>query len=200
MRRRWSSRTRRYRLQSCWTRPVDPSTSVKSSVTVPCGSSDTVAGGSAYRQRDFGPNRGSLPGATLDLERSVQRADPVGQSPQARSLRGIGPADAVVRDLDARRAIQLRDLDPDEGGLRVFRDVRERLRDDVVGGRLDGRGQARLAGLDLDGQRHARGERLQGGVQAAVREDRRMNAACELAQLLERLRKLLAGRIEQLLG
>src|SRR5207245_7883758 len=200
MRLRWSSRTRSYRLPSCWTRPVDPSTSVNSSVTVPWGSSDTVAASSAYPQRDFGPDRRSLAGAALDLERSVQGADPVGQSPQARSLRGIGPADAVVRDLDVRGAVQLGDLDADERGLRVFRDVCERLRDDVVGRCLDGRGQARLAALDLDRQRHSRGECIQGGVEAAVREDRRMDAACELAQLLERLRELLARRVEQLLG
>ena len=68
--------------------------------------------------------------------------------------------------------------------LRVPGDVGQRLGHDEVGGRLDRRGQALVdRDLDLDGHRRALGQRGDRGRQAAVGEDRRVDAAGELAQL-----------------
>ena len=54
------------------------------------------------------------------------------------------------------------------------------------------------ARLDGDGHGRARGERLEGGLQAAVREHRRVDAAGQLAQLAEAGLQLLDGRVEDL--
>ena len=70
-------------------------------------------------------------------------------------------------------------------------DVRDRLGDDVVDGRLDLLGEPLLGQLDeLDGERRARQDRLQRRAEAAVGEDRGVDAARQLAQLVERAREL----------
>ena len=85
-----------------------------------------------------------------------------------------------------------------DGGARVLRDVRQRLRDDVVGGGLDVRDEP-LVGCDqLDGHRRACRERLERGPEAAVRENGRVDSSRELAKLLERLSELCLRAGEQL--
>lgn len=94
--------------------------------------------------------------------------------------------------------------DLDGGRLRVLRRVRKRLGHHVVGGRLDLPGQPLgrdvPVDLDLDLQRGARDQRVECRRQPSVGEDRRVDATRQLAQLGERLGKLLGGCIEQLLG
>ena len=82
--------------------------------------------------------------------------------------------------------------------LRVLRHVGDRLGDDVVRGRLDRRRQPLLGQLgDLDGQRRPRQQALQRRAETAFGEDRRMDAARQLAQLLEPLRELILRRGQQ---
>ena len=101
---------------------------------------------------------------------------------------GSAPADAVVGDDhdDAAVAVAAQ-LDARPRRIRVARDVGQRLRHDEVGGRLDRRRQAAVdRALHVDRDRRAVGERGDCGIQAAAREDRRMDAAGELAQLAQR--------------
>ena len=112
----------------------------------------------------------------------------------------IGGADAVVGDLDHDAAVDGGDADVHRSRLRVLDDVRDRLGDDVVRGRLDRRGQPLRGQVELDRQRRPRGQAFERRAQAAVGEHGGMDAARELAQLLERLRQLLARAHEQLVG
>ena len=75
----------------------------------------------------------------LDREAAVERSDPVGEPAQARSRRRVRAADAVVARSRRRRVPSLpADATPRRGARReCLRDVRERLGDDEVGGRLD---------------------------------------------------------------
>ena len=70
----------------------------------------------------------------------------------------------------------------------VLDDVRQRLRDEEVGGELDGVGQP-LAdrSLDRDGQRRPPRERLDRRLEPLLAEERRVDPAGELAQLGDRL-------------
>src|SRR5205814_1534192 len=77
--------------------------------------------------------------------------------------------DGVVDDLDDREPVVAHHPDARERGLRVLRDVRQRLRDDVERGRLDRARQPLLERrVELDRQRRPRGEALQSGVEPAV--------------------------------
>ena len=73
-------------------------------------------------------------------------------------------------------------------GARVLGDVRQRLGDDEVGGRLDRPRAAarRAASAQLDRQRRAASSACERRAQPAVGQDRRVDAARQLAQLLER--------------
>ena len=80
----------------------------------------------------------------------------------------------------------------DARGVGVLGHVRERLRDDVEDRHLD-RAREPLVEVDfqLDRNRRALRERLERRFQAAVAEDRRVEATRKLAQFLERERELL---------
>ena len=89
--------------------------------------------------------------------------------------------------------------DPDLGGVRVLGRVGQRLGDDVVRRGLDRLGQpVARARRRSHRQRRASGQRLDRRLETAIAEHRRMDAAGELAQLLERLGELLAGALERL--
>ena len=81
------------------------------------------------------------------------------------------------------------DLDVDDGGVGVLGHVGQRLGDDVVGGDLDRLGQPPVGPhVELDRDGGAAGQRLERRTQAAFGEDRRVDAAGELAQLVQRAR------------
>ena len=82
-------------------------------------------------------------------------------------------------------------------GLGVAHDVGQAFGDDEVRGGLDRRRQA-LVELDgrLDVQRRPRHQRLDRGADAALGQERGMDAARELAQLRERDRELLADLVD----
>ena len=114
---------------------------------------------------------------------------------------GIGAADPVVGDDHRRLPVGAADADDRVRGLRVLGDVRHRLRDDVVRGRLDRPGEALVRHLgDLDGHRRAGGQRLDRRAQAAVGQDGGMDPAGQLAQLVEALGELVLRLREQLAG
>ena len=75
-----------------------------------------------------------------DGKGAAERLDPVGEPAQPGAPGRICAPDAVVRDLNDRTAVAAADRDGDTGGGRVLGHVGQRLRDDVVRGRLDGIG------------------------------------------------------------
>jgi len=79
----------------------------------------------------------------------------------------------------------------------VLGHVGERLGDDEVGGRLDRGRQPADVRLDRHGHRASGRERRERRVQAAVGQDRRVDAADELAQLREGRLRLLVRFVEQ---
>ena len=99
----------------------------------------------------------------------------------------IGAPDAVVRDLDDRAAVAAADRDGDTRRRRVLGDVGQRLGDDVVGGRLDGLGQAPVErDGDVDRHRRAVGELLSAGPRPRSVRIPGWMPWLRLAQLLQR--------------
>ena len=89
-------------------------------------------------------------------------------------------------------------VDARRRGARVLRDVRERLGDHVVRGRLDRAGQPAVdLAADVDRDRRARREGVDRRAEAPLRQHRRVQAAGDLAQLGERLLELGARLGEQ---
>jgi hypothetical protein len=152
-------------------------------------------------QRQLGPHRRASALLARDAEPPSERLDPVRQPPQAGSLVGVRAADAVVGDLDDEHPVVTSEVDPRQARRRVLGDVGERLRHDVERGGLDRLGEPRgRQAVHLHRQRRARGERLHGRGETVVGEDRRMDPAGELTELLESHRQLLARLRDQLRG
>ena len=82
-------------------------------------------------------------------------------------------------------------MDLSRGGSRVLRDVCQRLGHQVVGRRFNGLGQGRRSPSDRDRSRSPAGQRPQRRIEPAVREDRGVEPARQLAQLRERETELL---------
>ena len=142
------------------------------------------------------PSRSWAPSAGLDTvnvpraarTRSSRPRRPVASSAAAT----VRAADAVVEHRDVQCVGRFVEPHGDDrlGGARVFGDVGQRLGDDEVGDRLDFVGQP-VRQVDVESRRHAGGfdalhDRGQRGVQAAVGEDRRGDAADHVAQFDER--------------
>ena len=103
--------------------------------------------------------------------------------------RRVDPADAVVGDAHDERLALQPDLHPRLLGLRVARDVRQRLGDQEVRGGLDRRAAAAPPAArpaTSTGSVARSASELIAGRQPAVGEDRGMDAARELAQLGQR--------------
>ena len=113
-------------------------------------------------------------------------------SPEPRA--GLGAALAVVAHLDDEPVTGPGDRHVRPGGVGVLGDVRERLVDDEVRRALDG-GRRPRGHLDVERDRDRRpgDDRGQRGVEAAVLEDHRVDAAHEVADLAQRRLRLLVG-------
>ena len=118
-------------------------------------------------------------------------------SPRSPGPVDVGPADAVVRDLEPQVSSSTPPRDPDRAGVCVLGDVGEGLGGDEVGGGLDAR---RKPAIQLEVDRHGNGravrERTHGGAQARLAKDRRVQALRELAELGDRRADLLGGRVQ----
>ena len=83
-------------------------------------------------------------------------------------------------------------------GVRVLGHVGQRLGHHEVGGRLDRRGKpAGRASDDVHRHRRAGGEGTHGRLEPAIGEHRRMDAAREVAQLVEAQPELVDAGVEQ---
>src|SRR4051794_4610649 len=92
--------------------------------------------GETLAKRDAGAHDRAAGIAVGDRELAVQRRDPIGQSLETGTVR-VGTAAAIVGDLDHEGAVAPGNPDPGMLRARVFGHVRQRLRDQEVGRRLD---------------------------------------------------------------
>ena len=121
------------------------------------------------------------------------------QAAHARAAALVGAADAVVGDLDQDAAVRTAHVHAHPGRARMLGGVRERLGDEVVRRRLDRIGQPVVEpDVQLDRHGGAPRQHLERRHEPVVGEDRRVDAAGQLAQLLERLREVRVGAPEQL--
>ena len=124
-----------------------------------------------------GESTSNRPSSASTRSRSPSRPPPGDSS---------APPDAVVADLHVEALVLDGDVHERLAGVGVLRDVGQRLGGDEVRGGLDrvaevGHRPAR----DLHRHRSARGERLERRAQPAVAEQRRVDPARDLAQLLD---------------
>ena len=108
---------------------------------------------------------------------------------------------SVVADLDHQLLVRALNVDRGAAGIRVLGNVGEGLGDDVVGARFD-RGRRAVVESYHDFDRHPAplGQPRHRGVEPAVGEDRRMDAADQVAQLAHRPLGFLMGAREELRG
>ena len=135
------------------------------------------------------PHRGACPWCLAgDLDGAAEGLDAVAETDESRPLSGVGSPDPVIADREQDDPFLSRDLDVHDRRFRVLGGVRQRLRDEVVGGHLDALRQPTSdAHLQLDRDRRPAGERLQRGIEATLGEDSRMDAARNLAELVKDL-------------
>src|SRR6266508_1389291 len=120
---------------------------------------------------------GALPGRAGDRDAPAQRLDPVGEPDEPGAPPPGGATGAVVADRQVQAAVTRLDLDMGGRGVGVLGGVGQRLGDDVVRGDLDLLGQPRLdVHVELDRDGGAAGQRLQRGTEAALGQDRRVDA------------------------
>ena len=143
----------------------------------------------------------ALAGRAVDVEAAVERGHAVGEAAQAGAAGGVGAATAVVAHLDDQAAVVVRELDLDLRRVRVAGHVGQGLGDGEVGGDLDG-GRVPRGGGDSQHRRQRRPghERAQRRLQAALGQDRGVDAARELTELPGRGGELVRGLLEQARG
>src|SRR3954471_18502806 len=152
-----------------------------------------------FCERDGCDDASPLAARALDAEAAVEGLDAIFEAAEARSAFRAGAPDAVVGDRDRDRAGRAHDADRRRCGAGVLRDVREGLGGHVVDRDLDGHRQP-FVDLDahVDRKGSTFGERLEPGLETPVSQDGWMEAACELAKLLQRERQLLHRGVEDL--
>ena len=113
----------------------------------------------------------------------------------------VALADAVVPDLDHRDVIAAVRGYPGTGGAAVFGDVGEGLADDEPDGGLDGfRWTSWQVDIDVDGDRASVGEFGYGRGETPVGEYLRMDAADQVAQLVECGLRVVVCLVDELVG
>jgi hypothetical protein len=109
------------------------------------------------------------------------------QAGQATAAGQAGAADSVVADRDAQEVTDDLCLDADAEAWACLAALVSALSHDVIGADLD-RLRQPLFGMDLqvDGDRAAAGECLEREAEAALGQDRGVDAARDLAQIVQR--------------
>src|SRR5215216_4197099 len=106
--------------------------------------------GVGLAERDLGQEPRPSARRALDPQPSLQRLDPIGQAAQTRATRRVGAANPVVPYFHGHQACPALDADTGVRRLGVLGDVGQRLRADVVDGRLHGRLEPLLGDGHLD--------------------------------------------------
>ena len=128
-----------------------------------------------------------LRGRAGDRDRSAERFGAVGEAEDAGAATGVDAADAIVADRDRQDTVIAPGAQLDDGCPGVLGDVGERLGGDVVRGRLDRRRQPLVEShvdVDVDREIGAACERSECRPEPGFGEDRGVDAARDLAQLL----------------
>ena len=134
-------------------------------------------------------DRGPRSRARRDRDLTVQRTDPVRDplQPGASGRRGRIEATAVVGHREAQRMVSLGDRHGRRGRRGVFRDVLHRLEAREIDGRFDIlRIPGDRVGVDLDRQTRLPRLRLERRDEALVRQERRIDAPGQVAEVLQR--------------
>src|ERR1700758_5102003 len=120
-------------------------------------------------EREFNVQGGSRPARAVERDPAADRLHAVFKAGQAGAPGKIGAADAVVVDGDVKDLPRYLDVDADGGGAGVLGRVGQRLSDDVVGADLYRlRQPAFLGHPQINADRGAAGEHLEGGMEAAL--------------------------------
>src|SRR5690348_10301626 len=129
----------------------------------------------------------------LDVETTAERLDAIRETDEPGPRGRLRASDSVVAHDDRREPVRALDRNAGVCRLRVLRDVRDRLRDQVVDRRLDGVRQPVVRNTsELDRDRRALGERADCTLETSLGENGRVNPARELPQLSERVIELVA--------
>src|SRR5215207_7734901 len=153
------------------------------------------------RAWDLRSHRRSASGLRVDLEPSLQHGDPVRQAAQTGAVLGVRAADPVVLHLHHEPPVGTRHFDLRMSRVGVLRDVRECLGDHEVCRELHRLREPAVWKLrQLNRHGRAARERLERGAEPPVSEHGRVDAARELAQLLECRVELRARALEQPVG
>ena len=137
---------------------------------------------SCQSQRNLGAEPCAAALGTLDVEPAAECLDPVRETDKTCAAPGFCPSDPVVGDNDGDAAVRSLDRHRCLCRLRVFRDVRRRLCDEVVDGHLDRLGKSFLwDSHDTDRNGGAIGECVERRLKSLRREGYRVNSARELS-------------------
>src|SRR5580704_7540201 len=130
-------------------------------------------------------------------EGAAERLDTVLQPDQPGAPERVGATGTVVTHIHPERAARGGHLHRDNRRPRVPGHVGERLRDDVIRRHLDGLREPPYRGnVKLDRDRGPAGERPQRRAKPALGQDRRVDAAGNLTQILHHLVQLIGDLVE----
>lgn len=139
-----------------------------------------------YRNGD--EERGAAAGWAGDLYTAADRLNPVAKADQPRAAGRISAPGSVIPDQEPQLLVSHPDVDLHDRGPRVLGRVRQRLRNDVVGGDLDlFRQPPADPNAELDRESGAAGECAERRPEAASLQDRWVQAPGYLPQLLYRI-------------
>ena len=141
------------------------------------------------RHRQPALDRGPRSGARRDRDLPIQRTHPVDDPLEPGATGGLGriEAAAVVGHREAQRMVSLGDRHGGRGRGGVLRDVLHRLEAREVHGRFDIlRVPGDRVGADLDRQTRLPRLRLERRDESLVRQERRIDAPGEVAEILQR--------------
>src|SRR4051812_1520597 len=130
-------------------------------------------------------------GRAAQRECAAERLHPVTEADEAGATLEIGAAATIVANPDVQYAIDDLKLDVNDRGGGVLGGVRKCLGHDVIRGELDRFGEA-LVRPEFEANRYGRAscERLDRGAQPTLGEDRGVEAASELTQIVEHAAEL----------
>ena len=140
---------------------------------------------------------GPRPTRAVERDPAADGLHAVFEAGQASAPGEVGAADAVVADRDAKDFASDLDLDADGLGAGVLGRIGQRFSDEVIGADLYRlRQPPSRRYLQVDGDRVAAGECPESGMEAALGQDRGVDAARGLAQFLQRACGLADGAVE----
>ena len=167
-------------------RPPDARASARiSTIALSSGIGRDSADGDRHLTRD----NGAAPGCRADLQRASHGGEPVGHPLKPGPSAGGGRIEApsVVLDLEGKAPVRSRQADHRAIGGRVLGDVLQGLERAEVDRGLDvGRESSEAVGIHVDPEVALPRLGLDRRDQALVREQRLVDAASEVAQILER--------------